>query len=82
MEYDPLFKGFTDVMVTYIGKECMEVKNRRHHLLTMLCTLPGVFIPSNTINIFSSTLLSKAIPLEALTGPEGSRLLRLPDFNP
>jgi hypothetical protein len=24
----------------------------------------------------------KAIPLQALTGPEGSRRLRFPDFNP
>jgi hypothetical protein len=28
----------------------------------------------------SPTLKSKAIPLQALTGPEGSRRLRLPDF--
>jgi hypothetical protein len=26
------------------------------------------------------TEMSKAIPLQALTGPEGSRRLRLPDF--
>jgi hypothetical protein len=26
------------------------------------------------------TVKSKAIPLQALTGPEGSRSLRLPDF--
>jgi hypothetical protein len=30
------------------------------------------FLPSN--------VKSKAIPLQALTGPEGSRTLRLPDF--
>jgi hypothetical protein len=27
------------------------------------------------------TLTVKAIPLQALTGPEGSRRMRLPDFN-
>jgi hypothetical protein len=26
------------------------------------------------------TVIDKAIPLQALTGPEGSRKLRLPDF--
>jgi hypothetical protein len=54
-----MFKGFTDVMVIHKGKECEEIKSRRHHLLTVLCTLTGVFLLSITINIFSSTLLSR-----------------------
>ena len=54
-----MFKGFTDVMVIHIGKECEEIKNRRHHLLTVLCTLTGVFLLSNTTNICYSTLLSR-----------------------
>ena len=54
MEYDEIFKGFTDVMVIQIGKECEEIKFRRHHLLTVLCTLTGVFLPINTRNIFFS----------------------------
>jgi hypothetical protein len=36
----------------------------------------------NAYNIFVWTtwMIYKAIPLQALTGPEGSRRLRLPDF--
>ena len=41
-------------------------------------------ILSDLIGILSQdqalTKMSKAIPLQALTGPEGSRSLRLPDF--
>jgi hypothetical protein len=59
MEYVKIFKGFTDIMVIQIGKEYEEIKIRKHHLLTVLCTLTGVFLSSNTINIFSSTLLSR-----------------------
>jgi hypothetical protein len=32
------------------------------------------------INVKLITVKGKAIPLQALTGPEGSRRLRLPDF--
>jgi hypothetical protein len=33
-------------------------------------------------NIRDVNLKGKAIPLQAWTGPEGSRRLRLPDFKP
>lgn len=29
MEYDQMFKGFTDVMVIHIGKECEQIKKYR-----------------------------------------------------
>jgi len=59
MEYDQILKGFSDIMVIQIGKECEEIKITRYHLLTFLCTLTGVFLPINTINTFSPTLLSR-----------------------
>jgi hypothetical protein len=37
------------------------------------------FIPINNLYVFRAGK-GKAIPLQALTGPEGSRRLRLPDF--
>jgi hypothetical protein len=36
-------------------------------------------IDEQTVGL-SVSLVGKAIPLQALTGPEGSRRLRLPDF--
>jgi hypothetical protein len=36
------------------------------------------FVPSSIISVVS--VKGKAIPLQAWTGPEGSRRLRLPDF--
>ena len=33
-----------------------------------------------TVTVFSVKVTGKAIPLQASTGPEGSRRLRLPDF--
>jgi hypothetical protein len=40
------------------------------------------FIPKQLIYILlaEGDIIGKAIPLQALTGPEGSRKLRLPDF--
>jgi hypothetical protein len=40
---------------------------------------PEIFISQNTYNEINLEMV-KAIPLQALTGPEGSRRLRLPDF--
>jgi hypothetical protein len=37
-------------------------------------------ITTGTLVSFISKVKGKAIPLQALTGPEGSRSLRLPDF--
>jgi hypothetical protein len=37
-------------------------------------------IPSKKRYIKGKNVKGKAIPLQALTGPEGSRRLRLPDF--
>jgi hypothetical protein len=34
----------------------------------------------NCFSVREKTVKSKEIPLEALTGPEDSRMLRLPDF--
>jgi len=36
--------------------------------------------PTLTFKINKSTKIYKAIPLQAWIGPEGSRMLRLPDF--
>jgi hypothetical protein len=38
-------------------------------------------IPLLPVYIFIACYRVKAIPLQGLTGPEGSRRLRLPDFN-
>jgi hypothetical protein len=69
------------VIVIFIGIEfknigCMAVAN-----------IPAPFFVSNypmqaQLHILKrySTLKGKAIPLQALTGPEGSKRLRLPDF--
>jgi hypothetical protein len=53
----------------------MGEKNAAKHLLTLfsdgsLKTITYLFVKGK----------GKAIPLQALTGPEGSRRLRLPDF--
>jgi len=37
-----------------------------------------IFVPS--VIVYNSYSKSKAIPLQAWRGPEGSRMLRLPDF--
>jgi hypothetical protein len=37
-------------------------------------------ITDKTFNKLSYFIKGKAIPLQALTGPEGSRRVRLPDF--
>jgi hypothetical protein len=42
-------------------------------MLVFLVTVVGLIV-------FSKKLSGKAIPLQAWTGPEGSRRLRLPDF--
>jgi hypothetical protein len=41
---------------------------------------PPVSSKETEINYYEHKVKSKAIPLQALTGPEGSRRLRLPDF--
>ena len=43
--------------------------------MDMTCSVPQDGIP------YFFTLKSKAIPLQAWTGPEVSKSLRLPDFN-
>jgi hypothetical protein len=46
-----------------------------------LSLLPGVYpFAVNKYYLLLSVKKGKAIPLQALTGPEGSRKLRLPDF--
>jgi hypothetical protein len=45
-----------------------------HAYVGPLCGLQHVVIP------IKLSLIAKAIPLQALTGPEGSRRVRLPDF--
>jgi hypothetical protein len=55
------------------------------HLLTAIVLRPGV---STTLHIYKEKeypkrnirVKGKAIPLQALTGPEGSRRVRLQDF--
>ena len=37
-------------------------------------------VTEETVSAGSQTVKGKAIPLQAWTGPEGSRRLRLPDF--
>jgi len=46
-----------------------------------LMTTPSVFSSSLPIKPFmANTVKGKAVPLQAWTGPEGSRRLRPPDF--
>jgi hypothetical protein len=40
----------------------------------------GVMLRNTLFLILIAVLKGKAIPLQALTGPEGSRRLRFPDF--
>jgi hypothetical protein len=46
----------------------------------MWISLSNASLPGLQINIFIEDTKGKAIPLQAWTGPEGSRRLRLPDF--
>jgi hypothetical protein len=39
------------------------------------------YLAENNLHLHKILVKGKAIPLQALTGPEGSRSLRLPDFN-
>jgi hypothetical protein len=52
------------------------INNIIYYLLQ--CGICGVGYLGNACNAVS--VKGKAIPLQALTGPEGSRRLRLPDF--
>ena len=57
------------IMVRYYSyTNALEVFRRGHFL-------------SCYIYIYKGKGKGKAIPLQAWTGPEGSRMLRLPDFN-
>jgi hypothetical protein len=40
----------------------------------------SIFTYNNNNNNNNNNVKDKAIPLQALTGPEGSRRVRLPDF--
>ena len=40
----------------------------------------GLMLFRETIAVYSENSKGKTIPLQAWTGPEGSRRLRLPDF--
>jgi hypothetical protein len=44
--------------------------------------LLDTYEPNSTEIAYIYNIKGKAIPLQALTDPEGSRRLRLPDFNP
>jgi hypothetical protein len=49
-------------------------------LLRLIVTLFSETIPTHNIYLINVKGKGKAIPLQALTGPDGSRRLRLPDF--
>jgi hypothetical protein len=46
----------------------------------MAARIYTIYIYNIYIYIYTHTHTGKAIPLQALTGPEGSRRLRPPDF--
>jgi hypothetical protein len=47
----------------------------------MFCKDPSSLVHPSVQILDSKTGKGRAIPLQAWTGPEGSRRLRLPDFN-
>jgi hypothetical protein len=69
----PLKGGYADPRA---GQACLEIRNSPTETRTPVRLVISTTLPQSP----HITVAGKAIPLKALTGPEGSRRLRLPDF--
>jgi hypothetical protein len=66
-----------------IAKIFMQWCNLQSHNKHRRACLQSLFVASNAVTemkTYKGKGKGKAIPLQAWTGPEGSRRLRLPDF--